>query len=62
MTIAGTDPSGWIITTAVGAGEQGFAGDGGPAAQATLNNPFDLAFDRAGNLFFADTQAVKAAA
>jgi sugar lactone lactonase YvrE len=56
MTIAGTDTSGWIITTAVGTGEQGFAGDGGSAAQATLDNPFDLAFDTAGNLFFADTQ------
>lgn len=56
MTIAGTDASGWIITTAVGSGEQGFAGDGGLAAQATLDNPFDLAFDSVGNLFFADTQ------
>ena len=45
MTIAGTDASGWIITTAVGSGEQGFAGDGDLAAQATLDNPFDLAFD-----------------
>lgn len=56
MTIAGTDASGWIITTVVGCGEQGFAGDGGPAAQAKLDNPFDLAFDSIGNLFFADTQ------
>ena len=44
-----------IITTAVGTGEKGFAGDGGPAAQAMLNGPFDLAFDPAGNLYFADT-------
>jgi len=44
-----------IITTAVGTGEKGFAGDGGPAAQALLNGPFDLCFDRAGNLFFSDT-------
>ena len=26
-----------------------------PATQALLNNPFDLAFDPAGNLFFSDT-------
>ena len=45
----------WTITTAVGTGEKGFAGDGGPAARALLNGPFDLAFDRAGNLVFADT-------
>ena len=44
-----------IITTAVGTGEKGFAGDGGPAAQALLNGPFDLCFDRAGNLYFSDT-------
>ena len=45
----------WIITTAVGTGEKGFAGDGGPAAEALLNGPFDIAFDRAGNLYFSDT-------
>jgi sugar lactone lactonase YvrE len=45
----------WIITTAVGTGEKGFAGDGGPAAAALLNGPFDVAFDRAGNLYFSDT-------
>jgi sugar lactone lactonase YvrE len=44
-----------IITTAVGTGEKGFAGDGGPAAKALLNGPFDLCFDRAGNLYFSDT-------
>ena len=35
----------WIITTAVGTGERGFAGDGGPAARALLNGPFDVGFD-----------------
>lgn len=45
----------WIITTAVGNGEKGFAGDGGPAAAALLNGPFDIAFDAAGNLYFSDT-------
>jgi DNA-binding beta-propeller fold protein YncE len=45
----------WIIATAVGSGEKGFAGDGGPALAALLNGPFDLAFDAAGNLYFADT-------
>ncbi len=47
--------AGWIITTAVGTGEKGFGGDGGRAAQARLNGPFDVAFDRAGNLYFSDT-------
>jgi sugar lactone lactonase YvrE len=44
-----------IITTAVGTGEKGFAGDGGPAEKALLNGPFDVCFDRAGNLYFSDT-------
>jgi sugar lactone lactonase YvrE len=44
-----------IITTAVGTGEKGFAGDGGPAAKALLNGPFDICFDRVGNLYFSDT-------
>ena len=45
----------WIITTVVGTGEKGFAGDGGPATAALLNGPFDVAFDAAGNLYFSDT-------
>jgi DNA-binding beta-propeller fold protein YncE len=45
----------YVITTAVGSGEKGFAGDGGPAEAALLNGPFDVAFDSAGNLFFSDT-------
>lgn len=47
--------SGWVITTVAGTGAQGYSGDGGPAMQALLNNPFDLAFDADGNLFFSDT-------
>ena len=45
----------WIITTAIGTGEKGFSGDGGKASEALLNGPFDVAFDRAGNLYFSDT-------
>lgn len=44
-----------IITTFVGTGDKGFAGDGGPAVAARLNGPFDLAFDTHGNLYFSDT-------
>lgn len=32
-----------------------FGGDGGPATQASLWSPFDVAVDRQGNLFIADT-------
>ncbi len=45
----------WVIATAVGTGERGFAGDGGPAARAVLNGPFDIGFDPGGNLYFSDT-------
>lgn len=46
---------GWTISTVAGNGSQGYAGDGGPAGAATLNNPFDVAFDPAGNMIFSDT-------
>ena len=52
-TAAGDPPP--VITTAVGTGRPGYQGDGGPAAEARLNNPFDVAFDAAGNLFLSDT-------
>jgi DNA-binding beta-propeller fold protein YncE len=43
------------IDTTVGTGQAGDSGDGGPARQARLNQPFDVAFDSAGNVFFSDT-------
>lgn len=36
------------------AGKMHFAGDGGPATAALLNEPDDIAFDRSGNVFVAD--------
>ena len=43
-----------MIETAVGTGEQGYSGDGGPARQARLSEPFMCAFDMAGNLYVAE--------
>lgn len=45
---------GGVLTTVVGTGEQGFAGDGGAATAAMLDSPSAVAVDAAGNLFVAD--------
>jgi uncharacterized protein (TIGR03437 family) len=42
------------ITTVAGNGTAGFSGDGGPAVNAQLNRPWDVAVDSSGDLFIAD--------
>lgn len=42
------------ISTYAGNGMRGYAGDGGPATQAALNEPYDLAWDKSGHLFFVE--------
>ena len=44
-----------IVTTIAGTGVQGFSGDGGPAAAATLNRPTSVIVDSAGNVYFSDS-------
>ena len=44
-----------IITTVVGNGESGYAGDGGIAIEASIAGPSGLAIDRDGNLYVSDT-------
>ena len=51
-TAADNDPG--VITTVAGTGIAGFSGDGGPAEQARLWSPFDVAVDESGNLFISD--------
>jgi len=43
------------ISPYAGTGEPRYAGDGGPATSAPLNNPQGLAFDDEGSLYIADT-------
>lgn len=42
------------IKTIAGTGEKGNSGDGGPATQAKVDQPYEIRFDKAGNLFFVD--------
>ncbi len=44
-----------IISTFAGNGIQGYGGDGGPATEAELDNPSDIIFDAAGNVYISDT-------
>jgi len=44
-----------VITTVVGTGAPGYAGDGGPAVNALLDYPSGVSVDSAGNLYIADT-------
>jgi hypothetical protein len=43
------------ITTIAGDGKPAYRGDGGPATEASLFRPSDVAVDRHGNVFIADT-------
>ena len=53
------DPNG-IISTAGGDGIPGYFGDGGPAANASVNYPFGLTTDAGGNVYLSDfNQAVR---
>src|SRR6185437_5603537 len=42
------------ISTIIGNGHSGYAGDGGPASGAILNGPASIAVDSQNNLFIAD--------
>lgn len=42
------------LTSVVGNGTQGYAGDGGAATSATLNEPYEVRFDAGGNMYFVE--------
>lgn len=44
------------ITTVAGSGEKGWRGDGGRATEAALNEPYEVRFDRNGNMYFVEMQ------
>ncbi len=44
------------IFAVVGSGKKGYDGDGGPAIVASLNQPYEVRFDKSGNMFFVEMQ------
>ena len=42
------------LTTVAGSGEKGYSGDGEKATQAKLNEPYEVRFDKQGNLLFVE--------
>jgi sugar lactone lactonase YvrE len=44
-----------IVTSIAGTGIASYSGDGGPAINARINNPYGICVDKEGNLLFTDT-------
>ncbi|MCR9116195.1 MAG: hypothetical protein NXI22_04500 [bacterium] len=45
-----------LVTTVAGTGEKGYTGDGGLATEAQMNEPYEVRFDDAGNMFVVEMQ------
>lgn len=45
-----------VISTVAGTSKKGYAGDGGPARDALLNEPYEVRFDSQGNMLFVEMQ------
>ncbi len=44
------------ISVVAGTGKKGYTGDGGPARDAQLNEPYEVRFDKSGNMYFVEMQ------
>jgi sugar lactone lactonase YvrE len=44
------------LSTVAGCGRRGYSGDGGQAVEAELNEPYEVRFDRDGNMYFVEMQ------
>jgi DNA-binding beta-propeller fold protein YncE len=54
--IRAIDPAAGLICTVAGTGARAYGGDGGPATEAYLGNPHDVAVDGQGRAVIADTR------
>lgn len=50
------DPVTKIISTVAGNGKKGYSGNGGPATEAMLNEPYEVRFHKNGDMFFVEMQ------
>ncbi|HVA51100.1 MAG TPA: hypothetical protein VNH11_32465 [Pirellulales bacterium] len=48
------DLAGRRLSAVAGSGHKGYAGDGGPATEADLNEPYEVRFDSRGDLYFVE--------
>jgi streptogramin lyase len=48
------DPKTGVVITVAGIGTHGYTGDGGPATDAALNEPYEVRFDAEGNMYFVE--------
>ena len=48
------DPRTGKLTTVAGNGTKGYSGDGGPATKASLNEPYEVRFDKHGDMVFVE--------
>ncbi len=48
-----------VITTIAGTGVYGFSGDGGPATLAQIREPYAVAVDNSGNVYFTDNNRIR---
>ena len=48
------DKQSGVITNVAGCGSAGYTGDGGPAEEATFNEPYSLQIDASGDIYIVD--------